>query len=438
MRSLILGTVLMVGCSDYDLHREDDVVGEPEEEEEIEQPVVEDEPEPDPEPEEDADIRVEPLALDFGSVGKDCESDPLTVTITNDGLGDLEIFEVELVGDGTSAFIHTGEPLVLAYEESATFDVSFLPTAWLSYDIRADIRSNDPDEGTVRVDIEGLSEQGPLYEEGFVQDYNEFVDVLWVVDNSGSMSDELTRIAANFEAFIAKFVELKLDYHIAVVTTDMNDPNDSGRFQGPVITASTPDPITEFTNQVDQGSTGSADEQGFAAVRTALTLPENSEFLREDAALSVIVVSDEDDSSSIGTSTFVDFLLDLKKDPEMVRFNGFFDVLPFDFFGMLGKYIDAVEATEGFYENIQTADFTRALEELSFTSAGLTVIFYLEEEPETLANMTVTVDGEEVVSDAENGWTYDPETNAIIFHGDAVPGPDESVVVSYSTAISCD
>lgn len=429
MKRTALLAILLTACSDYDLYRPDDteLPGDPA-------------TEPDPEPSEDPDIAVSPASLDFGSVLKDCQSEALTVTVTNEGLGVLEVSLIELEGNGSSAFIHTGTPVTLAYEETATFDVSFLPTAWLDYDIDVVVHSNDPDEAKAKVEALGTGAAGALYEEGFTQDYNEFVDVLWVVDNSCSMSDEVASIAGNFQSFIDEFTDLDIDYHIAVVTTDMDNPTHSGKFQGAVITPDTNNPAAEFTSQTNQGSSGSATEQGFAAVYAALNEPllstTNADFLRTDATLSVIVVSDEDDSSSMSASSFVSWFQGIKSDPEMARFNGFFDAVSSEFFSWEG-YIDAVEATDGFYDSITSSSFDLALQELSFAAAGMYVTFYLTGEPATLADMTVTVDGQEVAQDSENGWTYDAETNAITFHGDAIPGPDANVEISYTQEAEC-
>ncbi|MFT5684649.1 MAG: hypothetical protein ACI8RZ_005593 [Myxococcota bacterium] len=428
MKRTALFLMVLTGCSDYDLYRPDEVVnpGDPETEPS--------------EPEEDPDIAVSPASLDFGSVLKDCTSDPLTVTVVNEGLGTLEVSTIELEGNGTSAFIHTGNTLSLEYQEEATFDVSFLPTAWLDYDINVIVNSNDPDEATTRVTAIGTGAAGALYEEGFTQDYNELVDVLWVIDNSGSMSDEVASIASNFQTFIDEFTTLDLDYHIAVVTTDMNDPNDSGKFQGVVITPETVNPAYEFTAQADQGSTGSATEQGFAAVQAALSEPllsgANAGFLRDKATISVIVVTDEDDSSSINATNFVSWFQALKPDPEMVQFNGFFNVGFEDFFSWDG-YIDAVEATNGFYDSIQSTSFELALQNLAVAAAGMVITFYLTEEPATLADMTVVVEGQDVPQSTENGWTYDSETNAITFHGESIPGPGEDVDISYTKTSEC-
>ena len=431
---------LLVGCTDYDLSRSDEV-----------EPPGTEETEPEPEPSEDPDILVEPLSLDFGSVLKDCPGETFTVTVTNEGKGQLEVSDIYLSGDGVSAFQQTGGPLSLAYKESATFEVSFTPLGWLSYDVDVVVESNDPDEGKVRVDALGEGARGALYEEGFTQDYNELVDVLWVVDNSCSMEDELATMASNFNSFISQFSALDLDYHIAVVTTDMDNPDDSGRFQGEVLTPDTPNLLAKFADQVNQGNTGSASEQGFLAVKTALSEPllssTNAGFLREEAGLTVIVVSDENDDSSLNSSNFTTWFKGLKpKDPTLARFNAFCGdrflgcVDPFNSgISATGgdKYIDAVDLTGGFFSSICSSDYSIALQELSITAAGMTVTFYLTEEPATLSDMTVVVNGTALSQDSDTGWTYDPENNSITFHGDSIPGPGEDVQVSYTVAGEC-
>src|SRR4051794_9315310 len=47
------------------------------------------------------------------------------------------------------------------------------------------------------------------------------VDVLWVIDNSCSMSEEQEALRSNFADFMAYFSDSGLDYHVGVVSTDM-------------------------------------------------------------------------------------------------------------------------------------------------------------------------------------------------------------------------
>ena len=55
---------------------------------------------------------------------------------------------------------------------------------------------------------------------------NRDVDVLFVIDNSGSMAEEQARLAENFDAFVAVLDAVDANYRIGVVTTDNGDPRD--------------------------------------------------------------------------------------------------------------------------------------------------------------------------------------------------------------------
>lgn len=432
---------LMISCVDYDLSRPDDKELPAED---TAEPAVE-------EPAEDPDIQVVPVALDFGSWLKDCPTDPETITVTNKGLGTLEVDNIFLSGPGLTAFTHTGGPMTLEYNESAEFEVVFTPTAWVDYDVDLVLENNDPDEAPTIVSLIGTGAQGSTFEESFVQEYTDQVDVLWVVDNSCSMDDELVTMSSNFASFIQAFASLDVDYHIAVVTTDMDDPQDSGQFQGPWMDNKTPNLLGEFSDQVNQGTTGSGSEKGLAAVNAALSTPLvysklHSGFLRDEAALSVIIVTDENDDSGLNTNNFSTWFRGLKKDPELARFNAFCGDRflgcqdPFNS-GITAtggdRYIDVVDATGGFFASICTSNYSSALEELSFSSVGMNIDFPLSEEPQTLDGMTVTIDGTEWSQDADNGWSYDPDSNSITFHGEAIPGPDEEVTVTYTIEGEC-
>ncbi|MFN8845821.1 MAG: hypothetical protein ACK5W9_03130, partial [Bdellovibrionales bacterium] len=46
------------------------------------------------------------------------------------------------------------------------------------------------------------------------------IDILWVIDNSGSMNSSQTNLASNFGAFIQDFITLNYDFRMAVTTSD--------------------------------------------------------------------------------------------------------------------------------------------------------------------------------------------------------------------------
>lgn len=157
------------------------------------------------------------------------------------------------------------------------------------------------------------------------------VDILWVVDSSGSMAPKQQRLKDSFRDFIDQLVQASppIDFNIAVISTDTDDPNSRGtlrpwrlgNFAAPFIacepqvaggilcnTAATvgaakQSAIDAFGQMADVGTAGSAQERGLYAAYLALTnsdnvsTPSEARFIRPDAALYVVIVSDEDDSS---------------------------------------------------------------------------------------------------------------------------------------------
>lgn len=189
------------------------------------------------------------------------------------------------------------------------------------------------------------------------------VDILWVIDNSGSMETSQNLLAANFPSFINKFVQTNFDFRMAVVTTDaykgmsfygtdatfakfrdgerdyyptdgINDATSSGYY---VIDRNTPNINSVFQTNVLQGIYGGGDERGFQSMEAALLHPENraTPFPRAGAFLVVIFLTDEEDFSWNGTANIqevVDPVSGLvvqnnKNDPRLHPISRYLDIL---------------------------------------------------------------------------------------------------------------
>ncbi|MFN8847526.1 MAG: hypothetical protein ACK5V3_10775 [Bdellovibrionales bacterium] len=146
------------------------------------------------------------------------------------------------------------------------------------------------------------------------------VDVLVVVDNSGSMEFEQKNMAMRFGTLLQQLNNL--NWRVAVTTTDVNfeDPTAlssdrekiEGRHDGQILAMATnkfwvssEDSFTMaqdlFSNTVQRSERGSGREQGIKATYRALersfvASSANSQFFRSDAALSVVIVSDADET----------------------------------------------------------------------------------------------------------------------------------------------
>jgi len=451
----VLIPALSLACTEYDLKRPDDV----------DPKIPVDTGDSTPPDTSAPDIEVEPASLDFGYVMKDCDSNPQDITITNVGDADLLIDSLTFMGTSSGAFAYTGMAETLAPEASTVLSVVFTPTAWISYDeVELEIVSNDPDEGTVGVPTAGVGSEDPYYEETFHQGEPGPVDILWVVDNSGSMEDEILRVKEEFSVYISEFMTLGLDFHLGAVTTDMDFlEDDAGRLQGdPIFFDNTStDPEGDFGSTIEEiyAITGSGSERGLEAVQAALQEPllssDNAGFFRETTddgtpvAIHTIAVTDEDDDSSVSSSSFASWYNGLKTDPDTANFSAICGdpVTSTNWMGgcmewdtssgrMLEasagtKYVDVVDATGGYWASICTAEFSEALQYLSLETMGMSAVYELTYAPSSIALTTVEVDGASVSYSAMEGWTYTTDNNALNFHGEAIPDPSAEIYVNY-------
>lgn len=138
-------------------------------------------------------------------------------------------------------------------------------------------------------------------------------DILFVIDDSGSMSEEQANLRTNLAAFITALRDSPIanDFQVGVTTTSVSGSTSTapigehGALIGPVLSGGSGTLVADFDAQVALvGTGGSGKEQSFAAMRFALTSPlvddpagNNKDLLRPGARLAVIFLSDEDDCS---------------------------------------------------------------------------------------------------------------------------------------------
>ncbi|HAA56024.1 MAG TPA: hypothetical protein DCE42_14765 [Myxococcales bacterium] len=154
------------------------------------------------------------------------------------------------------------------------------------------------------------------------------VDILFVVDNSGSMQEEQTKLKTNFEAFINELLDQEVtDFQIGVITTDMDSAKEAGRLQGTTkiingAQLTKKQVIDAFVANTSVGIAGSPYEKGLDALKAALSpsllAADNKGFLRDGALLAIIIVGDEDDCSHGGKISERDFLSDVCYSPPSV------------------------------------------------------------------------------------------------------------------------
>lgn len=410
----------------------------------------------------DATLLVVPQDVDFGAISVGCAARARTVTIYNTGNAAATIDSIDIAAPANPAFSITrlpaplpAQPLVLPPGASTSFDVGFRTDRVSAYASGVRLMTNFAGANLTQfVSLLGRGDINAVQSDEFDQLGKPAVDMLIIVDDSCSMSQEQAALAANFETFIQFAQAQELDYQIAVTTTDIGGMGPGGRFvplmggtQDRIVRpVSQPSPQALFNRNVSVGTEGSGNEQGLHAAFLALSNPlifgHNSGFLRPDAVLSLIFVSDEPDHSSSSLDFYVNFFLSIKgfRNTNLFSASAIVGDLPGGCTGAGGtamsgpRYIDVANRTGGIFQSICTGDWSRSLEDLSTTAFGFKSRFFLSNQP-VLTSIMVLVDGAGVPAAEADGtlnWEYDVDTNSVNFSPFSTPEPGAHIRVEYT------
>lgn len=304
------------------------------------------------------------------------------------------------------------------------------------------------------------------------------IDILWVVDNSGSMETSQTNVANNISSFISKFRATNFDFHIAVTTSEayqslapfstgdsisaFRDGTDATSHSGIfIIDKNTPDLENVFKVNIQQGISGSGDERTFESMRAALSNPANLlSFPRPGAFLAVIIMTDEEDFSYNGTSSIQQLpsgANNVITDPRLYPisdYTAFLDGLTLStatqknymvntiaifseacraqlatsFPGrrIADRHAQLVDATGGVKASL-CDDFSGIMSNLTDSILELSSKFTLNRIPDP-ATIEVYVNG---VLAASEGWVYNAVENSIYFKSNFIPPANSSINVRF-------
>ncbi len=332
----------------------------------------------------------------------------------------------------------------------------------------------------------------------FDQEAASKIDVLWVIDNSASMKSVQDELATSLTRFMDTFSRGLVDYRIAVTTTDVF--NDQGEFVSvpPVIDPSLADPVYQFQKSVQVGTQGNGHEEAFEAARLAIaretvsasavleqrdaclagcaggtqacrddcTSRYEPRFMRPDAHLYLVFVSDEDEQSAGEVRYFQRFFegaLGPGNEGSVAVAAICGDVPAPPCSAKPGvRYAALAAATGGITASICDSTFDSHLQLLALDAAGLKHKFALTAVPDP-ATLAVEVryrcdtvrtdlhcasvdDGcagkpaderalicTPLQGDAD-GVSFEAATNSLFFQGASVPGLRSEVVASYQAS----
>ena len=148
---------------------------------------------------------------------------------------------------------------------------------------------------------------------------NNKLDIILVIDNSGSMKDDSAKLASRLEGFIQNLSSSAIDWQACITTTDVGSTSGkslkwktgAGKL---VLNKSDGNLSTVFADTIASFFTsgGGGDERGVYALSRNLEYISSSGCYRDGSLVSTIILSDEDERSVGGDKAFYQFLVDAK------------------------------------------------------------------------------------------------------------------------------
>jgi len=222
-----------------------------------------------------------------------------------------------------------------------------------------------------------------------------------------------------------------------------------------ILTNDTPDLEQAFATNVKVGTCCSDEqESGLHAAMLALSDPlisspaANGGFLREDAKLLIIMVSDEEDQSPGEVDFYVDFFKSIKgyHNDQLMDVSVIVGDKDTGCGGLGGinaqpgnRYIFVQEATGGIFRSHCFFDWGTTLSDLGLDAFAARTQFALTRQANP-ASIQVEVDdgtGPVVIPEdtdqSGDGWTYDVPSNSVVFGDQVVPPRGATITIGYDT-----
>ncbi len=280
--------------------------------------------------------------------------------------------------------------------------------------------------------------------------YNTDVDVLFVVDTSGAMSKHQRALASQMGSLIEAFNRTGLNYQFAVTTMDMSSGGERGRFRAEqgeptVLKADTPNLVSLLAERIEAGEYDWQPlARAFEATRAALTGPlaekDNAGFLRPNALLAVIYLSNEDDdSANEDWKKFFDQLRPALKyggRSWVVQYMGVTTADPsckssaWGYYEPGLRFMDLAKTSGGAAVSICNGDMRAALSNVKARILEMMTEYVLPAKP-VVDSIKVYVNNQLIPKSETDGWTYDATKNSVIFHGTAIPAQDSVIKVDF-------
>ncbi len=414
-------------------------------------------------------LTVTPATLDFGTLGLMCGFAVKNIAINNTCSQAVSVSSA-VIGAGTSSafsLVQPFAPLTLPPAQNTSIAVRYAPLStgpdaaplWLNTDVAT---------APFLVGLTGNASASGRVLDAFDQAPGQ-VDILWVMDNSGSLTEETTALAPALHGFWQALTASGVDFHLAVTTTGMTpyaggwtqcpggaEGGEAGRFfpvdgSSPrIITNATPNGEQVLRNNLNVGMCH-WDERFFEPLIAALTSPlvdsvkapgtpfpadGNAGFLRDDAKLALMVLTDANDDDDVpnpvAVAPYFQQILALKKGrTDRLTFGGLAALTRCTSSESVGtRYQDFFSMVNNgrLEDSCDLAHYSDMLVRIGQALLVPRTVFPLTQTPGATGQITVTVNGVAVDPAA---YTYDPAQNAVTFRVDSAPPYGSHVEISY-------
>ncbi len=240
----------------------------------------------------EVDVETIPSSLDFGVVTLGCNSVEMQASLYNRSRDPLTINDIVLADPSDVDFeIRQAPPtpVFLGPGDAADVTLRFTPQASGTHSNALHLVADTGGPLVEVVDLAGHATADTEQTDLFVQEDQVMTDILFVIDNSGSMDTAQASLIDNFPAFIGWAASTNADYHIGVIATEINDA-ESGMGSPPrdilpgvlvqapgrpkILTNATADLTAAFTDNANLGTCCSDEQEaGLQAAWMALSAP---------------------------------------------------------------------------------------------------------------------------------------------------------------------
>ncbi len=377
-------------------------------------------------------INVTPGDHDFGAPLLGCDVTK-EIIIQNDGNVDLAVTDIDIMAsvpaDITIDFgTLSSFPWSIPPAGRVAFFANYVPLDEEPDTTLFDITSSDPKTPLYGAFTEGAAVISNEVIERWIQETTIIVDIIWIIDNSGSMMPFQNLLGLNMGDFHDGVLIYSPDFQMAFITTD------SPIFVAAPIDGRTHLPIDNAIATIDSiGATGSGWEKGLQMLEDCMLSSECTNWMRPDAKLIAIFLSDEPDHSNRTPISFI---------------NSFDAIKPGAFvpFAIIGDppqgcpaqtgwntqagwgYYDVVQHYASQWFSICDEDWGAQLESLAQTISVKT-IFELGSADPHVDTFRVWINGQLM----ESGWSYDESINSVVFEFDEAPEPGDTIEIGYSS-----